>query len=169
MTAPVDQLLSSIQALLSTDLGFGIPVIFPTAGEIQIFRGDEPEEYEVGNVVVYQDGAAKERHKLSKCWDIPVKVSVTIDRSGSLGDTPQEVAESIRSYADDIEAVLTMNLLIEAGEPEFTTAPQRLSNDDLYVWDIFNVEVAADDTISDHPSCEVSFTVFCSHDSNVIH
>lgn len=169
MTSPVDHLITSIQVLLSTDLGFGIPVIFPPDGDIQIFRGDVPDEFQSGNVVITQDGPAKERHKLSRTWDIPVKVSVCLPRGGELGDTPEEVAETIRSYADDIEAVLTMPLLIETGEPEYTTAAQRLSNADLYVWDVFNVEVAADDSMDGNPMCEVSFTVHCAHDSTVIH
>ena len=90
---------------------------------------------------------------------------LVLDRDGALGDTPQEVADSVRAYADDLEAALTMELLLDPEAPEAgtSTAEQRLTTDSLHVWKVFDVEVDADTELDGDPVCVVRFTAFCQY------
>ena len=169
MTSPVDHLLSSMEDLLTTgatwvDLSlFGNPVV--------VYRGDAPVEAPVPLLAIGQAGACKERHvQGSGLWEIPVFARLVLDRNGLLGDTEAEIAASIKSYADDMEAILTLPLLIDPDEPDgaFSTPEQRLTTDDIHVWEISEVEIDADTEMDGDPVCEVRFTAFCAHADKVV-
>ena len=172
MTSPVDYLLSQMEELLvNGSVDYGIPAVFPTSGDIPVYRGDAPLTMPLPVLALCQDGACKERHlQGSGLWEIPVSARLALDRNGTLGDTPAEVAASIRSYADDLEAVLTMKLRLDDTDESagFSTPEERLSSDDVHVWEISEVSIEADTELEGDPVCEVKFTAFCCHAGKVI-
>ncbi len=172
MTSPADQLLSAMETLLySGREDYGIPATFGAASGIPIYRGDTPTELPTPNLGLSQAGACKERHvQGSGLWEVPVSARLVLDRNGALGETEAEIAASIRSYADDLEAVLTLKLRIDADDEDagFSTPEQRLTNDDIHIWEIFDVEIEADNEMDGDPVCEVKFTAFCAHAGLII-
>ena len=169
MTSPVDQLLSAIEDLLSTGAGWITLGLFDD--DVLIYRGDAPVELPTPHVAIAQAGPCKERHvQGSGLWEIPVSARLVLDRNGLLGDTEAEIAASIKSYADDLEAILTLPLLIDPddGDAGTSTPEQRLTNSDIHVWKISEVEVDADTEMDGDPVCEVRFTAFCAHESKII-
>ena len=169
MTSPIDQLLNSMESLLSTGAGWVTLGLFDPD---LIYRGDAPVELPTPHLAIAQDGACKERHKQgSGLWEVPVFARLTLDRNGILGDTEAEIAASIKSYADDMEALLTMPLLIDPEDENagISTPEERLTTADIHVWELSNVEVDADTEMDGDPVCEVRFTAFCTHAANVIY
>ena len=172
MTSPVDQLLSAMEALLvDGNVTYGIPAVFPASAAIQVFRSDAPVSAPLPLLALCQDGPCKERHlQGSGLWEIPVSARLVLDRCGILGDTPEEIAASIRSYSDDMEAVLTMPLRLDENNEAagVSTPEQRLTTSDVHVWEISEVSVEADTELEGDPVCEVKFTAFCCHAGKVI-
>lgn len=169
MTSPVDYLLAAMEDLLTTGAGWVDLQLFGDG--ITVYRGDAPVEAPVPLLAIGQAGPCRERHNQgSGMWEIPVSARLVLDRNGGLGDTEAEIAASVRSYADDLEAILTLPLLIDPEEPDgaFSTPDQRLTTDDLHVWDITEVEVDADTEMEGDPVCEVRFTAFCAHAAKIV-
>ncbi len=167
MTSPVDPLLSSMETLLSTGAGWITLGLFDPD---LIYRGDAPVELPTPHLALCQAGPCKERHVQGRgLWEIPVSARLVLDRNGDLGDTPAEI-EASKSYADDLEAILTMNLRTDPDDEDagFSTPEERLTDDDIHVWEIFDVEVDADTEMDGDPVCEVKFTAFCTHKSLII-
>ena len=168
MTSPVDPLLTSLETLLTTGSGWLALGLFDPDW---IYRGDAPVELPTPHLALCQNGACKERHKQgSGLWEVPVSVRLVLDRNGILGDTPEEIEESIRSYADDMEAILTMNLRLDPDDEEagFSTPEERMTDESIHVWEIFGVEVEADTETDGDPVCEIKFTAFCAHAALII-
>lgn len=172
MTSPVDYLLTQMEELLvNGSVDYNIPAPFPTSGTIPVYRGDAPVTMGLPLLALCQDGPCKERHvQGSGLWEIPVSARLVLDRNGILGDTPEEIAASIRSYSDDMEAILTMPLRLDENDESagFSTPEQRLSSDDVHVWEISEVSIEADTELEGDPVCEVKFTAFCCHAERVI-
>lgn len=169
MTSPLAPLLASIESLLKHGRdSYGIPATFE---DIPVYRGDQLDSVNTPFVQISQDGPAKERHvKGSGVWEIPISVRLVLDANGDLGDSPQEIEESIRAYADDLEAVLTRNLRLNPMDEAdgYSTPEERLVTDALHVWEIIEVEVSVDTEMDDDPVCEVTFTAVCSHAATII-
>ncbi len=173
MIAPVEQLLNSIEALLTTGVdAYGLPALFPTDGPIPVFRGDSLVTTPVPHCIIYQAGPCKERHKQgSGLWEIPMGAKLIMDRNGlDIGDSADDVAADIRTYAGDLESILTSELLMESGNPGAGSSlpEQRLTTDEIHVWEISDVEVMADTEAEGDPSCEVNFTAFCTYAERII-
>ena len=166
MNAPVSHLLASVATLLADgSTTYGIPAAFVAADGIPVYRGDQPLTIDPPFVQVCQAGPAKERHvQGSGLWEIPVSAKLIVDRNGGVGDSEADVEESFRALSDELEGVLTRLL---TGDVE-STPEQRLTNAEVHVWAISNVEVAEDKEMDGDPSCEVTFTAFCSYAERII-
>ena len=157
--------------LLEGSTTYGIPATFPTTGPFSIYRGDAPISAPGQMVALCQAGPVKERHKQgSGLWEIPVSARVVFDRNGQIGDTEEEITASIKSYADDLEAVLTMSLLIDSADAGAgsSTPEQRLTTALVHVWELSEVTVEADTEMEGDPVCEVQFTAFCCHAGMIV-
>ena len=168
MTSPIDPLLDSMETLLTTGSGFVELGLFDTD---MIYRGDAPVDLPTPHLAIAQDGPCKERHKQgSGLWEVPVFARLTLDRNGDLGDTEAEIAASVKSFADDMEALLTMPLLLDPDDEDagISTPEERLTTEAIHVWEISNVEVDADTEIDGDPVCEIRFTAFCAHTATII-
>jgi hypothetical protein len=172
MISPVDQLLSAMETLLVTgNSTYNIPATFPTSSAIQVFRSDAPVTAALPLLALCQDGPCKERHlQGSGLWEIPVSARLVLDRNGTLGNTADQIEASIRSFSDDMEAVLTMPLRLDPNNEAagFSTPEQRLTTASIQVWEISDVSVEADTELEGDPVCEVKFTAFCCHADKVI-
>ena len=172
MTSPVDQLLSAMETLLlNGSTAYNLPATFPPSSAIQVFRSDAPVSAPLPLLALCQAGPCKERHlQGSGLWEIPVSARLVLDRNGTLGNTADQIEASIRSYSDDMEAILTMPLRINVNNESagFSTPEQRLTTASLHVWEIFDVSVEADTELEGDPVCEVKFTAFCCHEGKVI-
>ena len=172
MISPVDQLLSAMETLLVTgNSTYNIPATFPANSAIQVFRSDAPVTAALPLLALCQDGPCKERHlQGSGLWEIPVSARLVLDRNGTLGNTAGQIEASIRSFSDDMEAVLTMPLRLDPNNEAagFSTPEQRLTTALIQVWEISDVSVEADTELEGDPVCEVKFTAFCCHADKVI-
>jgi hypothetical protein len=174
MIAPAEQLTDSIHALLTEGVAaYGLPAVFPPDGGIAVYRGDTMVETPIPHVAIYQAGPAKERHvQGSGLWEIPMGAKLILDRNGdAINQSAEDVAADMRTLSGDMEAVLTMALLVDSGDPEgaSSTPEQRLTTATLHAWEVYDVEVSADTEAEGDPSCEVNFTVFCGHAGQVIY
>ena len=172
MIAPSDKLLDSIESLLiNGNATYGIPAVLPASGGFLVFRSDAPVSAPPPMVIVAQVGPAKERH-VQTCgiWEMPMAVKLIFDRNGTLGQTESQIAEYIKTVSQDVEAVLTMPLLVDPLLPNGaqSTAEQRLSTTQIYVWELTGAEVKEDVEMEGDPSCEIIFTAVCAHKQQVI-
>jgi len=172
MTSPVDQLLSAMETLLlNGSATYNLPATFPANSAIQVFRSDAPVSAPLPLLALCQAGPCKERHlQGSGLWEIPVSARLVLDRNGTLGNTADQIEASIRSFSDDMEAILTMPLRINVNNEAagFSTPEQRLTTSLIQVWEIYDVSVEADTELEGDPVCEVKFTAFCCHKGKVI-
>jgi hypothetical protein len=172
MTSPVDQLLSAMETLLLNGSAiYNLPATFPANSAIQVFRSDAPVSAPLPLLALCQAGPCKERHlQGSGLWEIPVSARLVLDRNGTLGNTADQIEASIRSFSDDMEAILTMPLRINVNNEAagFSTPEQRLTTSLIQVWEIYDVSVEADTELEGDPVCEVKFTAFCCHKGKVI-
>lgn len=173
MIAPVEQLLNSMETLLTEGSDtYGLPGLFPSDGSIRVFRGDSLVATPVPHCALYQAGPAKERHKQgSGLWEIPMGAKLIMDRNGlDIGDSAADAAADIRTFSGDMEAILTADLLINSADPGDgqSTPEQRLTTSEIHVWEISDVEVVADTEAEGDPSCEVNFTAFCTYAERII-
>ena len=172
MTSPVDQLLSAMETLLlNGSATYNLPATFPSNSAIQVFRSDAPVSAPLPLLALCQAGPCKERHlQGSGLWEIPVSARLVLDRNGTLGNTADQIEASIRSFSDDMEAILTMPLRINVNNEAagFSTPEQRLTTSLIQVWEIYDVSVEADTELEGDPVCEVKFTAFCCHKGKVI-
>lgn len=167
MTAPVPQLLSSIETLLTTGSGWISEGLFDADW---IYRGEALVEVTPPMVIIAQAGPAKERHVQGiGLWEIPVTVRYIMSRNGDDGDTPTDVEDAFRAYGDDLEGFLTLPLLIDPDDVDAgqSTPEERMSDDDIHVWEISDVEVNSDTELEGDPVAEVTFTAFCCHASKL--
>jgi hypothetical protein len=172
MTSPVDQLLSAMETLLlNGSATYNLPATFPANSAIQVFRSDAPVSAPLPLLALCQAGPCKERHlQGSGLWEIPVSARLVLDRNGTLGNTADQIEASIRSFSDDMEAILTMPLRLDQNNEAagFSTPEQRLTTSLIQVWEIYDVSVEADTELEGDPVCEVKFTAFCCHKGKVI-
>lgn len=172
MTSPVDQLLSAMETLLlNGSATYNLPATFPANSAIQVFRSDAPVSAPLPLLALCQAGPCKERHlQGSGLWEIPVSARLVLDRNGTLGNTADQIEASIRSFSDDMEAILTMPLRLDQNNEAagFSTPEQRLTTALIQVWEIYDVSVEADTELEGDPVCEVKFTAFCCHKGKVI-
>ncbi len=163
MTAPVPQLLDSMETLLTTGAGWVSEGLFPVDW---IFRGDAPVEASPPMVILAQAGPTQERHVQGRgLWEIPVTARFTMSRNGADGDTPTDVEDAFREYGDNMEALLTR--AFDAGNG-YSTAEERLTDAGIHIWKIYDVEVVSDTELEGDPVAEVTFTAFCCHASKII-
>ena len=173
MITPIEELLDSIHTMLTAGVAaYGLPAVLPVAGGIAVYRGDTLVSTPIPHCVIYQAGPAKERHKQgSGLWEIPVGAKLIMDRNGRvIGQSAADVAADIRTISEDIEAVLTQDLLITSGNQDggSSTPEQRLTTAAIHVWEVSDVEVMADTEAEGDPSCEINLTVFCTQTARVI-
>jgi hypothetical protein len=94
-----------------------------------------------------------------------------MDRNGrTIGQSAADVAADVRSYSGDMESIFSSDLLINAVDPSDgqSTPEQRLTTEEIHVWEISDVEVMADTEAEGDPSCEVNFTAFCTYAGRII-
>lgn len=172
MIAPASKLIDSIENLLiNGNATYGIPAVLPISGCFLVYRGDAAITAPPPMAIIAQASAAKERHnQTSGIWEIPMAVKLIFDRNGTLGQTEDQIGAYIKSISDDVEAVLTMRLLIDPIIPSTgqSSPEQRLSNTNVYVWDLTEVTVEQDTEMDGDPSCEIRFTCVCAHKQEVI-
>lgn len=172
MIAPTEKIIDSIESLLiNGNATYGIPAVLPVSGGFLVYRGDAAVTAPPPMAIIAQAGAAKERHnQTSGIWEIPMAVRLIFDRNGTLGQTEAQIEAYIKTLSDDVEAVLTMRLLINPITPTAgqSSPEQRLSNANVYVWDLTGVEVEQDAEMDGDPVCEIRFTCVCAHKQEVI-
>lgn len=172
MIAPTEKIIDSIESLLTVgNSAYGIPAVLPTSGGFLVYRGDAAVTAPPPMAIISQIGPSKERHnQTSGIWEIPMAVRLIFDRNGTIGQTEAQIDAFIKTISDDVEAALTMRLLIDPLVPATgqSSPEQRLSNTQVYVWDLTGVEVEQDSEMDGDPTCEIRFTCVCAHKQEVI-
>ncbi len=175
MTAPVPQLLNSMETLLRDGRPeYGILPMFPLDSGVTIYRSDALTEAAPPMVILAQTDAAKELHKRgSGMWDIPVSAKYIMSRNGDDGDTPTDVEDIFRDFGDKLEALFAMDLLLVPDDQDggFSTPEERLTTEEIHVFrpdGIMDHQVMSDTELDGDPSAEITFTARCAHASKII-